>query len=72
MKYFKFSEFETAGMVVSDKTIQYNIEKLVDNVLDRTRTFYGHAIYVVDGYNLKSAHQGHSTGCAADITTKTL
>lgn len=72
MKYFKLSEFETAGMVVSDKTIQFNIENLVDKVLDRVRAFYGHAIYVVDGYSLKSVHQGHSTGCAADITTKSI
>lgn len=70
MKYFKLSEFETNGQKITNKDIQRNIEALVDNVLDKVRAYYGKAIYVVEGYNPSSEHQGHGIGIAADITTK--
>lgn len=70
MKYFKLSEFENQGYKVTDKTIEYNITNLVDNVLDKAREYYGKAVYVNEGYNPSSKHMGHSTGNAADITTK--
>lgn len=70
MKYFKLSEFETNGQKIINKDIQRNIEALVDNVLDKVRAYYGKAIYVLEGYNPSSEHQGHAIGIAADITTK--
>ena len=70
MKYFKITEFEKQGYKVTDKTIEYNITNLVDNVLDKAREYYGKAVYVNEGYNPKSSHIGHSIGIAADITTK--
>ena len=70
MQYFKLSEFETNGQKVTNKDIQRNIEALVDNVLDKVRKYYGKAIYVLEGYNPSSTHQGHAVGSAADITTK--
>lgn len=70
MKYFKLSEFETNNQKITDKNIQRNIESLVDNVLDKVRAYYGKAIYVIEGYNPSSKHDGHSIGIAADITTK--
>lgn len=54
MKYFKLSEFETSGYKVTDSNIQYNIECLVDNVLDKLRSYYGKPVYVNEGYNPKS------------------
>lgn len=70
MKYFKITEFEKNNVKVTDKTVEYNINCLVDNVLDKVREYYGKAIYVVEGYNPNSSHKGHSVGIAADITTK--
>lgn len=71
MQYFKFSEFETSNIKIPNKDIQYNIESLVNNVLDKVRQYYGKPIYVLEGYNPTSSHNGHATGIAADITTKT-
>lgn len=70
MKYFKLSEFETNGVKVTDKTIEYNITNLVDTILDKARAYYGKPIYILEGYNPKSNHMGHSIGIAAEITTK--
>ena len=70
MKYFKISEFEKNNAKVTDKTIEYNVNSLVDHVLDKTREYYGKPIYVLEGYNPKSNHEGHSIGTAAEITTK--
>ena len=70
MQYFKFSEFETSGEKIPNQDIQYNIESLVNNVLDKVRAYYGKPIYILEGYNPNSSHNGHATGIAADITTK--
>ena len=70
MKYFKISEFEKNGVKVTNDDIKYNIESLVDNLLDKVRAYYGNPIYIVEGYNPSSDHFGHTVGVAADITTK--
>lgn len=70
MQYFKLSEFETNGQKITNKDIEYNIEYLVDNLLDKVRKYYGKPIYVLEGFNPSSIHNGHTVGIAADITTK--
>lgn len=70
MKYFKLTEFEKNGVKITDKTVEYNVISLVDTILDKTREYYGKPIYVLEGYNPKSDHMGHSVGVAAEITTK--
>ena len=70
MQYFKLSEFETSSQKITNKDIEYNIEYLVNNLLDKVRAYYGKPIYVLEGYNPNSEHNGHTVGIAADITTK--
>ena len=70
MKYFKISEFEKNGVKVTNDDIKYNIESLVNNLLDKVRAYYGKPIYIIEGYNPYSEHFGHTVGVAADITTK--
>lgn len=70
MRYFKIAEFERNNAKITDENIEYNIISLVDNILDKTREYYGKPIYVLEGYNPTSDHLGHSIGIAAEITTK--
>ena len=70
MKHFKLSEFEKNGFKITDNTVRYNIENLVNVILDKTREYYGAPIYILEGYNLSSNHMGHYIGTAAEITTK--
>lgn len=70
MKYFKLTEFETNGVKVTNDTIQHNIVSLVDNLLDKVRTYYGKAVYVTEGYNPNSIYNGNNIGVGANITTK--
>lgn len=71
MQYFKLSEFEKNRVKINNNDVKVNVENLIDNLLDRVRAYYGKAIYVTEGYNPNSKHNGHSIGIAADITTKT-
>lgn len=70
MKYFKLSEFERNNIKITDKNIEYNVNNLVNTILDKTREYYGKPIYILEGYNPNSNHMGHSIGIAAEITTK--
>ena len=81
-KYFTITELcasETAKSRGIDNTPSeeetQNLNKLIDNVLDPLREWYGSPIYVNSGYRSKELNKAvggvsnsfHLTGCAADI-----
>lgn len=68
MKYFKLAEFEKSGYKLSDNFVKYNIENLVNEVLDPVRKYYGAPIYVLEGYN--PDNDWFMAGTTARITTK--
>lgn len=68
MKYFKLSEFEKDGYKLSDEFVKYNIENLVNIILDPVREYYGAPIYVLEGYNPNN--DWFMAGTTVRITTK--
>ena len=60
----------------TSKSIEANLQRLVNDILDPLRRAYGRAITVSSGYRCKEVNQAvggvsnsqHTTGCAADIT----
>ena len=68
MKYFKLTEFEKSGYKLSDNYVKYNIENLVNVILDPVREYYGAPVYILEGYN--PDNDWFMAGTTARITTK--
>lgn len=87
MKYFTIEELsasQTANKKGIDNTPteehKINLKALVDNVLDKTREWYGQPIIVTSGYRNNELNNSiggvkksqHSNGQAADIVAKNM
>ena len=84
-KYFSIAEFvksDTADRKGIDnrlpKELLPNVEKLIKEVLDPLREWYGKPVYVNSGYRCPELNKAvggaatsfHLSGCAADIDTR--
>ena len=84
MKHFTLAEFVKSGTAdrlgISNRLpreLLPNVQRLVGQVLDPLREWYGHPIRINSGYRCPALNKAvggvegsyHTTGCAADIDT---
>lgn len=84
-KYFSIAELTKSSTAIKKKInntptkeVEYNLNQLIDNILDPLREAWGQPIIVGSGYRCEAlnkavggaAHSQHKLGQAADIHTK--